>query len=236
MGYDPLHQNSKFKDYFFPSAILLIGIIISMAIFWNKNAVEKGMPSAILPIDISENERIEIKIDSADPTLGNPRAPITIVEFYDFQCGYCKIFAEETMPKIIESYVKSGKVRFIFKDFVGALGEDSKGAAIAANCAFEQNKYLEFHDNLYSLKDENKTFSKENILALAQKLNLNLFKFNECLGLQKNKDSIENDTKEGKLKGVRGTPTFFINGMKIAGAQSFYTISAMIEQELKIAQ
>lgn len=228
--YDPRHHISKFKDYFFPAAILLTGIIISIAIFWNKNVVKKSVPSAILPIDITGKERIEIKTSSNDPVIGNPKAPLTIVEFYDFQCGYCKIFAQETLPEIIDKYVKTGKVKVIFKDFA-ILGEDSKSAAIAANCAYEQNKFLEFHDGLYSLKDTNKTFSSENIFSLAQKLNLNIVKFNDCIGLSKNKDSVEQDTKQGKLSGVTGTPTIFINGLKISGAQSFPILASIIDQE-----
>lgn len=213
-------------------AILSTGLLISVAIFWNKNSAGGNLPSAILPINISENERIKIEIGSRDPILGNPQAPVSIIEFYDFQCGYCKIFAEDTLPQIINNYIKSGKVKFIFKDF-SILGEDSKTAAIAANCAFEQNKFLEFHDGLYSLKNENEIFSDKNILALAQKLNLNIFKFNNCIGLQKNKELVEEDIKEGKLSGVRGTPTIFINGIKISGAQSFSSIAQIIEQELK---
>ncbi|KKP98618.1 MAG: DSBA oxidoreductase [Parcubacteria group bacterium GW2011_GWD2_38_12] len=230
--YDPIHKTSKIKDYFFPATILFTGILISVAIFWNKNNINENLPSAILPMNISENERVKIPTNSKDPILGNPQAPITIVEFYDFQCGYCKIFAQDTLPQILNEYVKSGKIKFIFKDF-SVLGEDSKTAAIAANCAFEQNKFLEFHDGLYSLKDENKIFSKESILSLAQKLNLNIFKFNDCIGLSKNKELIDEDIKEGKLSGVRGTPTIFINGIKISGAQSFSFIAPIIEQELK---
>lgn len=232
MIYDPRNKISKLKDYFFPITILLIGIIISATIFWDKNSAEKIIPSAILPLDISQNERIEIKINASDPMIGNPKAPVTLIEFYDFQCGYCKIFAKQTLPKIIDEFVKSGKARIIFKDFA-VLGEDSKAAAIAANCAAEQNKFLEYHDSLYSLSDQQKIFSSENILMLAKNMNLNLFKFNDCIGLKKNLTQVEQDTKEGKLAGVKGTPTFFINGLKFDGAQNFSLISSIINQELK---
>lgn len=230
--YNPREHISKLKDYFFPITILLTGIVISAAIFWDKNSVEKIIPSAILPLDISQNERIEIKINASDPIIGNPKAPVTLIEFYDFQCGYCKIFSEQTLPKIIDEYAKSGKVKIIFKDFA-ILGEDSKTAAIAANCASNQNKFLEFHNGLYSLKDENKTFSKENLFSLAQKLNLNIIKFNDCIGMEKSLTQVEQDTKEGKLAGVKGTPTIFIDGLKLDGAQSFSLISSVINQELK---
>lgn len=229
--YDPRHTTSKFKDYFFPTAILLAGIAISVAIFWNKSAVEKSVPNAILPIDVSGKERVEVKTSPNDPILGNPEAPVTIVEFYDFQCGYCKLFAQETLPKLIDKYVKSGKVKLVFKDFA-TISEDSKSAAMAANCAYKQNKFLEFHDGLYSLKDENKSLSKENLFSLAQRLDLNIIKFNDCIGLSKNKDIVEQNTKQGKLSGVTGTPTLFINGLKIVGAQSFSILSSIIDREL----
>lgn len=209
----------------------MTGIIISVAIFWNKSSIEKSAPSAILPIDISGKERIDIKINPTDPMLGNPNAPITLVEFYDFQCGYCKLFAQETVPKIINNYVKTGKVKFIFKDFA-ILGEDSNTAAVAANCASNQSKFMEFHDGLYSLKDENKTFSKENLFSLAQKLKLDVIRFNDCIDSSKIKEIVNQNTKQGKLSGVTGTPTLFIDGLKITGAQSFATISSILNQEL----
>lgn len=231
--YDPRNTTSKLKDYFFPSAILLTGILISAGIFLDKNGIlEKSSPSALLPTNTNQNERINIQIDPSDPVLGNPNAPVTLVEFFDYQCGYCKIFAEQTLPKIIDKYVKSGKVKIVFKDFA-ILGEDSKTAALAANCANEQDKYIEYHDALYGLKDTEKILSKENTMALANKLNLNVFKFNECIGLSKNSDSIEADTKEGKLAGVRGTPTIFINGFKVSGSQSFTYYEVVIDEELK---
>lgn len=233
MTYDPIHNKSKFKDYIFPGAILLMGVMISVSIFLDKNgALEKSSPSAILPIDTNANERANITIESSDPVLGNPQAPVTLIEFFDFQCGYCKIFAEQTLPKIISEYVKAGKAKIIFKDFA-ILGDDSKSAAIAANCASEQNKYLEYHDKLYRLKDDNAFFDSDNLLAVANELKLNIFKFNECLGLEKISTQVEEDTKEGKLAGVRGTPTIFINGLKVPGAQSFSYYKSIIDQELK---
>lgn len=231
--YDPIHNKSTVKDLIFPGAILLVGILISVGIFLDKNGtLEKSSPSAILPIDTGANERVNITINSNDPILGNPQAPVTLVEFFDFQCGYCKSFAEQTLPKIIDSYIKTGEVKVVFKDFA-ILGDDSKSAAIAANCANEQTKYLEYHDKLYKLKDDDAFFTNENLLAIANELKLNIFKFNDCMGLNKNKTAIEEDAKEGKLAGVRGTPTIFINGLKVPGAQSFSYYKSIIDQELK---
>lgn len=233
MVYDPINNKSTIKDLIFPGAILLVGILISVGIFLDKNGtLEKSSPSAILPIDTGANERVNITVNSNDPILGNPQAPVTLVEFFDFQCGYCKSFAEQTLPKIIDSYIKTGKVKIVFKDFA-ILGDDSKSAAIAANCAYEQNKYLEYHDKLYKLKGEDAFFTNENLLAIANELKLNIFKFNDCTGLNKNKTAIEEDAKEGKLAGVRGTPTLFINGLKVPGAQSFSYYKSIIDQELK---
>lgn len=233
MVYDPRNKTSKFKDYFLPGAILLGGILISIGIFANKNGLlEKSAPGAILPINTIGTERVDINIKNNDPTLGNPTAKVVLVEFFDFQCGYCKAFSQQSLPKIINDYVKSGKVKIIFKDFA-VLGEDSVSTAVAANCANEQNKFLEYHDRLYGLKNKNESFTEENLLAIATQLNLNVFKFNECIGLGKNVVSVDDDTRDGKLSGVKGTPTIFINGLKISGAQNYYYYKTIIDAELK---
>lgn len=232
--FDPKHNFSKFKDYFIPALILLSGIFLSGTIFWKNNAPEKTLPGTILPINTS-NERISIKIDSSDPILGDPKAAVTIVEFYDFQCGYCKLFAQQSLPRIINNYIKTGKAKIVFKDFI-LKGEDSKSAAVAANCAFEQNKFIDYHDELFALSDFNEPLSKENILAIAQKLNINIFKFNNCLANTSNRESVDQDTKEGKLAGATGTPTIFINGIKVSGAQNFSVYDTIIKQELKTAR
>lgn len=231
--YDPKHNFSKFKDYFIPSLILLSGTMVSAFIFWSNNAPEKITAGSILPMG-SNTERAKISVSSDNPSLGSPKAQITIIEFTDFQCGYCKLFAEQVLPKIIDKYIKTEKAKFIFKDFA-IKGENSVSAAIAANCANEQNKFLEYHDNLYGLQEKENGFSKDNIMAIAQNLNLNIYKFNSCLGNGNIRREVEQSTKEGKLAGVTGTPTVFINGIKISGAQEFSVYETIIEQELKSA-
>lgn len=234
MTYDPLHKSSKFKDYFAPSLILLSGIIVSAFIFWSNNAPEKITAGSILPID-SNTERAKISISSGNPILGNPNAKITIIEFADFQCGYCKLFSDQVLPQIIDKYIKTGKAKFISKDFA-IKGENSMSAAIAANCANEQNKFIEYHNGLYGLQEKENGFSRDNIMMIAQNLNLNIFKFNSCLGNGDIRKEVEQNTKEGKLAGVTGTPTIFINGIKISGAQGFSVYETIIEQELKSAR
>lgn len=232
--YDPKHNFSKFKDYFVPSLILLSGIMVSAFIFWSNNAPEKIIVGSILPIN-SDTERAKINIFPGDPILGDPKTQITIVEFTDFQCGYCKLFAEQILPKIIDKYIKTGKAKFISKDFT-IKGEGSVSAAIAANCANEQGKFIAYHNNLYSLQGKKGGFSKDNIMAIAQDLNLNIYKFNSCLGNGNIRKDVDQDTKEGKLAGVTGTPTVFINGIKISGAQGFSVYETIIEQELRSAR
>lgn len=229
--FDPKHNFSRFKDYFIPALILLSGLFVSGTIFWKNNATEKTIPGTILPINTSQ-ERADIKINSSDPIIGNPKASITFVEFYDFQCGYCKLFAQQTLPKIIEKYIKTGKVKIVFKDLINQ-GEDSVQAAVSANCAFEQNKFIDYHNEIFALGDFSKIPTKEELLNIAQKLNLNVFKFNSCLSNTTTREDIEQDTKEGKLAGATGTPTIFINGIKIVGAQNFSIYETVIEQELR---
>lgn len=168
------------------------------------------------------------------PVLGDPKAKVLVVEWGDYQCPFCERFFQQTQPALIDQYVKTGKIRFAFRDFQ-FLGQESTDAGIAARCANEQGKFWQYHDKLYTeQKGENQgTFVKANLKKFAVDIGLNTSQFNNCLDSDKYKDAVEKDTAAGKDAGVSGTPTTFVNGRVVSGAQPFESFTKVIEEELK---
>jgi len=137
-------------------------------------------------------------------------------------------------PTLIKDYVDSGKVTIVYKHSA-FLGQESVWAAQAAECAADQGKFWQMHDLLFSRQNgENQgTFTKENLLALAEELKLYMTKFEPCLKNDQTLSRVQADTQEGQAAGVRGTPTFFINGQPLVGAQPIEAFKSAIDQALK---
>lgn len=174
-----------------------------------------------------------------EPALGDKDAPVTMVEFADYQCPFCRKYASETFDQIKENYIDTGKVRFVYKDFpLEQLGHNrAKQMAEAAQCAGDQGKYWEMHDKLY--EEQNKIspqrtakFSADKVPQWAEEIGLNMDQFNQCMDSGKYSDEVDQDLQEGRDLGVSGTPTFFINGKKVVGAQPYSALQQVIEAEL----
>jgi len=175
---------------------------------------------------------VDVSIDD-DPIKGNKNAPVTIVEFSDFECPYCSRFAQEALSQIKAEYVDKGKARFVFRDFPLGFHPNARPAALAANCARDQGgdeMYYKFHDKIYANQS---VLSVDNLKKWAVELGLNASKFNSCLDSKKYDAEIENDIKQGTAYGVKGTPATFINGRLISGAQPFANFKAIIDEELQ---
>lgn len=184
---------------------------------------------------------ISVSIDD-DPVRGNQDAPITIVEFSDFQCPFCARFQIQTLPLILEQYVETGKVKFVYRDFpIQNSHPNAMPAAAASECAHEQNKYWEYHDALF---ENQGVWNKVDIASavtvfkeFAAELDLNQDQFNSCLDSGKYIEEINNDLKDGRDYGITGTPGFFIgneeNGfVKLNGAQPFEAFKNIIDSQL----
>ncbi|MCI0549935.1 MAG: DsbA family protein [Anaerolineae bacterium] len=165
---------------------------------------------------------------------GDPNAPVTIIEFGDFQCPFCGRHAATVGPQIDEQYIQSGKVRFGYFNFA-FLGQESNWAAEAAECASDQNKFWEYHDMIYSSQTgENQgAFNKDNLKKFAEALGLDTSAFNECLDSGKYTQLIQEESSTASSMGVRSTPTFLINGQAIVGAQPFEIFQQTIDSFLK---
>lgn len=168
------------------------------------------------------------------PVKGNNNAKVTIVEFADLRCPFCERFFTDTEPQIIKDYVDTGKAKFVFRQYA-FLGPASTVAANAAECANEQGKFWDFHDYMYKNQpDESDTsmYTTDKLTAIAGQLGMNTDQFQSCLSANKYNDKVNADFTEGQKVGVTGTPTIFIDGTPVVGAQPYDTFKQLIDQEL----
>ncbi len=168
---------------------------------------------------------IDVSYTADDPVRGPKSAPITIIEFTDFQCPYCKR-SQDTLKKVLEVY--GDQVKIVEKQFPLSFHNRAKPAAEAVLCAKEQGKFWEMHSKVFpsqSLEDADFT-------RFATEIGLNMKKFNKCYTEHRMAPRIDADMAEGQRVGVRGTPHFFINGRPINGAQPFEAFKAIIDEEL----
>ena len=197
-----------------------------------------AIPATAPPSGTAQSAAQQSLMDSLIPKTrhfkGDPNAPVTIIEFGDFQCPFCGRFATSTEPQINEAYIQGGKVRFGYFNFA-FLGQESNWAAEAAECASDQNKFWEYHDMLYSSQSgENQgAFNKDNLKKFAEDLGLDTSAFNECFDSGKYTQLIQEESSTASSIGVRSTPTFFINGQPLVGAQPFEVFQQTIDPLLK---
>lgn len=156
------------------------------------------------------------------PLKGSLNAPVTMVEFSDFQCPFCRQFATESLPLIEGKYIRTGLVRFIYRDFA-IQGPESQWAAEAAYCAQEQGAYWPYHDLLFARQagQNSGAFSQENLKFFAAELGLDTQLFADCLDSGRYAAMVQAATQEGRSLGLEGTPTFFVDGRKVEGALPF---------------
>lgn len=197
------------------------------------------------PAVLDREARNEIEKDGA-AVKGDENAPVTIVEFSEYLCPFCAEYVgvdvipsrpideERTYQQIIKNYVDTGKARYIFRDFP-VHGEKAKKIAQAAHCAGGRGKYWEYHDLLFERqKDLSEATDLEDLLkTLASELNLDIDEFNLCLTDNEVARVVDDNYELGKRVGVSGTPSFFINGHMLVGAQPFENFKKIIEEELR---
>ena len=160
---------------------------------------------------------------------GDPKAPITIVEFSDFQCPFCKK-SESTLHELLTKY--SGRVKLAYLDFpLREIHPQAQSAAEAARCAGEQGKFWEYHDALYA---EQSKMDGAALLTRARALNLDEKTFQSCLNSGKFKSKIEADLEQGSKVGVAGTPGFFVNGVFLSGARATADFEKIIDSQLAL--
>jgi protein-disulfide isomerase len=170
---------------------------------------------------------VEVSAEGA-PFKGPQSAPITIVEFSDFQCSYCKRVLH-VLNQVLEHY--PNQVKLVFRDFpLTNIHPHAQKAAEAAHCAAEQGRFWEYHDFLF---DKQEAMPSANFVEYAKSLGLEVASFQACLDSGKHRERVERNHADGVKAGVSGTPAFFINGRLLSGAQPLEAFKAVIDEELE---
>lgn len=172
--------------------------------------------------------RYDIPISDNDPTKGPDDAPVTIIEYSDFECPFCQRHALEVAPQLLSNY--DGQIRYVFKDFpLESIHPEATPAAAAALCAHDQGAFWDFHDMLFNTE---LAFGQETYLAFAEELALDIDVFTQCVEEDRYVEEVLSDFEFAARLGVRSTPTFFINGIAVVGAQPYEVFAQVIDSEL----
>jgi protein-disulfide isomerase len=184
--------------------IVWSGAVVVQTIRYYRQYVSGGVipPGAGLA-ELRQDAKLDLLHNGNDPSVGPKTAPVTIVAFEDFQCPYCL----QAQPLLA---THTGDIRFIYKDFpLSSIHPDAQSSAEAAQCAHQQGKFWEYHDELFANQER---LAEAFYRATAKKIGLNITAFNECMATGKSKQVISQDVELGRTLGVVGTPTFFVNG------------------------
>lgn len=240
------HHQEKFST---PASIIVGAILISASILYGNKLLIKefgsggvnqklqaaGQNAAPLqpaapseptgPVDVAERK------DAA--VLGKSNAKVTVMVFTDFQCPFCQRFFTDAYKQIKEKYVDSGKAKIVYRHFPLAFHQNAQKAGEAAECANRQGKFVEYHDVLFQKMQADGTgLDVASLKTYAADLRLSTSKFNSCLDNGETAEIVKGDMAAGQAAGVSGTPTIFVNGNRIVGAQPFSSFESVIEQEL----
>ncbi len=196
---------------------------------------------AAQPTQPTAPQTIQVSIDD-DPIKGNPDAPVTVIEFSDFQCPFCSRFYEQTLPLIQQNYIDTGKIKFVYRDMpLDGLHPNARTAHIASECADEQGKFWDYHDILFERQGQWQSLGpaalEEQLKEYATELGAQESDFESCLSSPSMADEVAKDLADSFQYGASGTPTFFIgneeNGyVKLVGAQPFASFKASIDSLL----
>ncbi len=240
-----------FKKSHFYSALVVLAFAAGVLVgffAWGRNPVIMAAPQATaLPqavpttiqftptVDPAALEKImDQAVEQTRHFKGDENAPITMVEFADYQCPFCGRHFQQTQPQIDQTYLDAGQLRFGYIN-MAFLGQESIWAAEAAECAADQDKFWEYHDYLYNHQaGENQgAFNKDNLKQFAADLGLDATAFNDCLDTGKYTQLVQQDTQGAQSLGFRSTPSFLINGQTVVGAQPLTAFQQVIDPLIK---
>ena len=200
----------------------------------NLQAGTQPTPSAAAPsAPTAPTAPVNIQLAAGTPFLGNANAKVTVVEYADYQCPFCERFYTQTMPSIKTAYIDTGKIKFYYQDFA-FLGPGSTTAGEAVLCAQDQNKFWEYHDYLFAHQGQEGSgwATADHLKQFAQAVGLDTTKFNTCLDSGKYSQQVQDQTNAGRTYGVTGTPSVFVNGQLIVGAQPYTAFKQAIDAAL----
>lgn len=221
--------------------MLLIGSAVGIAllvfaglVYLNRDESGGNADEPIaLPASIEQNN----DVPKQGNVLGNADAPVTVVEWGDYQCPACGNFNRTTKQQLIDDYVSTGQVKFEYKDLPflddNASGDESNDSATAAYCAMEQDRFWDYHDTLFNnqIGENAGAFAESRLVRMAEELGLDVDAFESCMDSDAARDAVEAATDEANEQQVRSTPTFMINGTVIVGG-NYNELKAAIDTAL----
>jgi len=236
-----IQETKTNSNFLLPASILIAGVLIAGSVVYSvgKKSLNQvpqptvgNNPPAVASADLTE----ALKIGGRDVILGDSKAPVTFIEYGDYQCPFCGRVFTQVEPQLREEYIKTGKVKMVFRNFQ-FLGEESTNVAAAAECATDQGKFWAYHDEIYKAevadnKENNGNLNRALFLKLANNVGLDSNAFTSCLDSNKYVAQIKKDTATAGQIGVNSTPTNYINGQEVKGAQPYSVFKAAIEAAL----
>lgn len=210
------------------SGLSRTGLLLGVA------AVALVLVAAIVLLDRGQpDSQPGAEANTLDKTLGAADAPVVVTEYADYQCPYCKVFAEGAGRQLREEYVGAGQVRFVARN-LAFLGDESLWAAEAAECAEDQNRFWDYHDKLYAAQgaENSGAFARENLKRFAAELGLDTAAFDSCLDSGKYEDQVRAERAEALRRQIRSTPSLLVNGQLVENGASYVVLRAAIEAAL----
>ena len=252
-----LSPNQKINSYTPVLVVLLIVASFFLGSLWTEvKYLKNGVGQPVLGADSrntppaqqapeDSGAPVKVSVDD-DPILGGKKAKVTLIEFSDYECPFCKKYFTDTYPQIKKDYIDTGKVKMVFRDLPLGFHQNAPKEAEAAECARKQGgdtAYFKYHDQIFTKTTSNGTgLALDQLPVIAKELGLNVSKFQQCLDSGEFKTEVDKDLADAAKVGASGTPTFFIgkstsngeiDGIKIVGAQPYSAFRAIIDELLK---
>ncbi len=231
-----MNENEN-KSLSLPAAIVIAAVLISGSIIYLVGALKTGNQPAGGGQPAGGNDppakgdiSALMKVGGRDVIMGNANAPVTLIEYGDYQCPFCGRFFTLVEPTLRKDYIETGKVRMVYRDFAfldGVAGgkNESHLSAEAAQCAKDQGKFTAYHDTLFEAemldgKENNGNLNAEFLTSLASRTGLNLQNFKSCFDSRKYASDVRAETEAAQNVGINGTPTVLIDGVMLSGVDS----------------
>lgn len=243
----------KIKEYTTPFLIIVIIVAVfflgmlytKVSFLENGRSQPAGVAKEQQQAPVVNNDPVKVSIDD-DPILGDKNAPVTIIEFSDYECPFCKRHFDETLPQLVKEYINTGKVKLVFRDLPLPFHNPmATTEAIAANCARAQgddNTYYKYHDEIFKrTKSNGNGLTKDDLYKISDDLKLNTAKLKICIDDPKQAEEIQKDLTDANSVGANGTPAFFIGkstsdgiieAVLTSGAQPFSVFKTIIDELL----
>jgi len=214
-----------------PMSIIIAGVIIAGAVVYKPGVT--GTNTGTNTVVNQPAPSYEAPTVDDDVVLGDANAPVTVIIFGDYECPFCERLYQDAEKPMREDYVKTGKVKVVYRDYPLSFHPAAQPAAEAAECAGDQGKYWQYHDALF---EQQATIETLDYIKLAGDIGLDKATFKTCTETHKFASEIAKDQADGDAAGVDGTPASFINGKLVSGAVSYATFKAAIDAALAEAE